>query len=86
MYMNRKRKKYKRILFDDRKLIERLCEEGKTTDEIASIIGVNQTTMYRELARGGVPYSARTAQDSLARYPYLKYWEEGVEKDGKGKR
>lgn len=58
----RPRKPYKRIRFDDRKKIEELCAEEKTVEEIAAIIGVNSSTIYRELARGGEPYCAATAQ------------------------
>lgn len=58
----RKRKPYKRIMFEDRQRIEKLYTEGKTTDEMALIIGVNSATMYRELKRGGDPYRAEVAQ------------------------
>lgn len=58
----RTRKAYKKIRFDDRKMIEKLCAENKTVEQIAVIIGVNSSTIYRELARGGDPYSATTAQ------------------------
>lgn len=61
----RPRKPYKRLRFDDRKKIERLCAEGKTVDEIALIIGVHSSTMYRELERGGSPYRAETAQRNV---------------------
>lgn len=45
--------------------IELLNKQGKTVDEMALIIGVNSATMYRELARGGEPYSAEVAQKGL---------------------
>lgn len=61
----RSRKPYKRLRFEDRKRIERLCAEGKTVDEIALIIGVHSTTMYRELERGGDPYRADVAQRNV---------------------
>lgn len=63
--MERQRKKYKRIRFEDREQIERLLKEGKTTDEIALRIGVNSATMFREMKRGGDPYRAETAQKAL---------------------
>lgn len=61
----RPRKQYKRIKFDDRKKIEELCTENKTVEQIAAIIGVNSSTIYRELAKGGSPYSAKIAQFNL---------------------
>ena len=61
----RSRKPYKRLRFEDRKRIENLCAAGKTVDEIALIIGVHSTTMYRELERGGDPYRAEVAQRSV---------------------
>lgn len=63
--LNRPRKAYKRIRFEDRKRIERLYAEGKTVDEIAFIIGVHSTTMYRELEKGGDPYRASVAQQNV---------------------
>lgn len=61
----RPRKKYKRILFEDRKKIELLDSQGKTVDEMALIIGVHLATMYRELERGGEPYRAAVAQQTI---------------------
>jgi IS30 family transposase len=61
----RPRKAYKRIKFEDRKKIEQLVADGKTVDEMALIIGVHSTTMYRELERGGNPYRAEVAQQSF---------------------
>lgn len=63
--IKRPRKPYKRLRFEDRKHIESLCAEGKTVDEIALIIGVHSTTMYRELERGGEPYRAEVAQQNI---------------------
>ena len=61
----RRRKPYKRIMYEDRQRIEKLYSEGKTTDEMALIIGVNSSTMFRELKRGGEPYRAAVAQRSV---------------------
>ena len=61
----RPRKAYKRLKFEDRKNIERLSAEGKTVDEMALIIGVHSSTMYRELEKGGMPYKAEVAQQSV---------------------
>lgn len=63
--LNRPRKPYKRLRFEDRKHIEKLYAEGKTVDEMALIVGVHSATMYRELERGGEPYSAETAQQNV---------------------
>lgn len=60
-----RRKPYKRLRFEDRQKIERLLKEGKTTDEVALIIGVHSSTMYRELERGGDPYKAEVAQRNI---------------------
>lgn len=59
------RKKYKKIRYADRQAIELLCSQNKTVEEIAHIIGVHSSTMYRELAKGGTPYSATTAQRNV---------------------
>lgn len=61
----RPRKQYKKIRFDDRKKIEELCAENKTVEEMAAIIGVHSSTIYRELAKGGDPYCAAVAQINL---------------------
>lgn len=61
----RQRKKYKRLTYNDRKKIEMLYKQGKTIDEMALLMGVHSTTMYRELERGGEPYNADTAQQSI---------------------
>lgn len=61
----RQRKPYKRLKFEDRKEIEKLVSAGKTADEMALIIGVHSTTMYRELERGGNPYRAEVAQRNI---------------------
>ncbi len=65
MATKRPRKKYKRIGFEDRKKIELLNSQGKTVDEMALAIGVHSATMYRELERGGEPYRAEVAQQSI---------------------
>ena len=47
------------------RLIQRLIEEGCTKTEIAEKIGVHFSTIYREIIRGGTPYSADEAQRRL---------------------
>lgn len=59
------RKKYKRLLFDDRKKIEKMVSEGKDTKEIAERIGVHTATIYNELRRCAGKYNAEQAQNSL---------------------
>jgi len=61
----RQRKTYKRLTYEDRQKIETLYKEGKTIDEMALLMGVHSTTMYREIARGGEPYSADKAQQAI---------------------
>lgn len=63
--IQRRRKPYKRLKFEDRKKIEQLAAAGKTVDEMALIIGVHSTTMYRELEKGGNPYRAEIAQKNI---------------------
>lgn len=66
-----KKRKYKRICYADRQIIEVMCNGGFGVTEIADVIGVNRATMYREFERGGVTdcdysqYSADVAQKSL---------------------
>ena len=61
----RPRKRYKRLRFEDRKQIEKLYNGNNTVEEMAAIIGVNSSTVYRELLRGGNPYCAETAQKAI---------------------
>ena len=61
----RQRKTYKRLTYEDRQKIETLYKEGKTIDEMALLMGVHSTTMYREIARGGEPYSEDKAQQTI---------------------
>ena len=56
-----KKTKHTRLKYADR--IE--IEEGCTKTEIAEKIGVHFSTIYREIIRGGTPYSADEAQRRL---------------------
>lgn len=64
-------RKYKRLLYQDRKRIEQLCREGEKAAEIADELGVHKATVYHELARGGADkgnyslYNAEEAQKNL---------------------
>ena len=60
-----RRKQYKKLRYEDRQRIEKLYSEGKTVDEMALMIGVHSSTMYRELERGGEPYRADVAQKQI---------------------
>ena len=62
------RKVYKKLSYNDRKIIERMKEQGKAAKEIASKTGVPVATIYRELDRGADKegkYKAEIAQKSL---------------------
>ena len=61
----RKRKQVKRLSYEDRKKIEILVGKGESLYDIAVSVGAHETTIRRELKRGGEPYSADTAQMSL---------------------
>jgi len=61
----KKRKAYKRLMYEDRKRIEILCREGTPITIMAYKIGVDPMTIRRELKRGGDPYSAEAAQRSV---------------------
>lgn len=62
---------YNRMNYEDRKLIEKMCKEGKRVAEIADAVGVHRATIYNELARCGLKtaelqqYSADTAQKAI---------------------
>lgn len=64
-------RKYRRLLYQDRKDIERLCKRGKKVAEIADELGVHKATIYHELTRGGASkgnyslYNAEKAQKNL---------------------
>lgn len=61
------RKQYKKITYNDRKIIERMIANGATPKELATATGVHLATIYRELQRGGVEgqYNAEVAQRAI---------------------
>ena len=62
------KRKYKRLLFADRQMIEKFSKEGKKIPEIAKEIGVHRDTIYKELKRCDLAldkYDADLAQKSL---------------------
>lgn len=64
-----KRKEYKSLNFNDRKVIEEKVAAGARPREIAEVVGVHVATIYRELKRGtaGSEYSAEKAQCKILR-------------------
>lgn len=46
--------KYRRLTYDDRRVIENMCKAKKTQSEIAKALGVSQSTISRELSRNRV--------------------------------
>ncbi|MBO5459688.1 MAG: helix-turn-helix domain-containing protein [Lachnospira sp.] len=64
----KKHKKYKKLTYNDRKIIEQMTAEKKNPREIAVVTDVCIQTMYRELKKGrnedGI-YKAEIAQKAL---------------------
>lgn len=48
-----------RISYEERKLIERMLDERRSTKDIASVVGCGVQALYREVSRG---YDANKAQ------------------------
>ena len=46
--------KYRRLTYDDRRVIENMSKAKKTQAEIAKALGVSQSTISRELSRNRV--------------------------------
>lgn len=54
---------YKPLTYDDRKIIEKMCKFGASSQEIADTIDKTYSTIYRELRRCPLgKYSADEAQ------------------------
>lgn len=82
--MNRKERRvlfYRHLSFEDRKRLETEYNAGAELSEIASLLGVHLSTVYRELARGYTGkmdangrngYSAETAQKATLKKPVSK--------------
>lgn len=58
-------RKYKRMKYEDRKVIEKMLSDGKRISEIAEKVGVHQVTIYNEIRRCSGKYSAEQAQALL---------------------
>ena len=46
--------KYRRLTYDDRRVIENMCKAKKTQSEIAKALGVSQSTISCKLSRNSV--------------------------------
>ena len=61
-----KKRRHKRLSFEDRKIIQLLSKEQLPVPEIASAVGAHASTVYAELRRcPDGEYSALKAQCSL---------------------
>ena len=58
-------RKYKIITLEDRRTIERVYCDGLAPVEIAAIIGVSPSSIYREIARG---YTGETDKNGRPAY------------------
>ena len=54
--------KYRRLTYDDRRVIENMCKAKKRQSAIANAIGVSQSTISRELSRNRVEGVYRMAE------------------------
>lgn len=62
------KRKYRRLKFSDRQLIEQRIKEGCSVSQIADEIGVHRDTLYREFNRAGcraAEYTAVAGQNAL---------------------
>lgn len=61
-------RKYKRLRYEDRQVIEKMSRACSRVVDIATTLGVHRDTIYKEYARcGATPdtYSAEKAQETL---------------------
>lgn len=61
-------RKYKRLRHEDRREIQRMLEDSKKVSEIAEILSVNRTTIYKEFKRARMnkrTYKADMAQETV---------------------
>lgn len=62
------KRKYKRLMYDDRRLLEQMAHKGFRIADIASTLGVHSDTIYKELRRCKTSlreYDADRAQQTL---------------------
>lgn len=63
--MEKKRPKWRHLTYNERLQIEKLLKQKKRIVEIANILGIDRSTIYRELQRNGMKqenYNATIAQ------------------------
>ncbi|MBQ9867344.1 MAG: helix-turn-helix domain-containing protein [Lachnospiraceae bacterium] len=61
-----KKKKYRRIRFEDRKVIEEMLNAGSSIIQIATRIETSSQTIYNEIRRCPIgKYNASQAQESV---------------------
>ena len=61
-------RKYKRLRYEDRQVIEKMSREGSRVIDIANALGVHRDTIYKEYTRCGATadtYNAEKAQETL---------------------
>lgn len=61
-------RKYKRLRYEDRRIIEKMLRAGNSIAVIAGVLGVHRDTIYKELNRSGTDqhtYTADVAQATL---------------------
>lgn len=55
----------KRMRYEDRLIIEKELNDNTSVAEIAHIIGVSRTAIYKELKKNKKPYNAEDAQRNV---------------------
>lgn len=61
-------RKYKRLAYEDRRMLEEMCKKGCTIQQMANKLGVHRDTLYKEFSRSGMKkteYDADLAQQKL---------------------
>lgn len=61
-------RKYRRLRYADRKIIENMCRQGSSVKEIADTLGTCRDTIYREFNRCDTDrktYTAAAGQEVL---------------------
>lgn len=62
MNANIKRRRSHNLDLNDRRLIQRLIEKGKSREEIAVAVGCSYRHIFREIQRAETPYNAEREQ------------------------
>ncbi len=64
----KQKRKYKRLHYKDRQLIEAMSKQGSSVIEISEALGTHRDTIYREFQRSGSTlktYTAAAGQQAL---------------------